>query len=722
MINNIKIKYIMSLPENFICPITQAIMENPVMCEDGISYERDAITRWLQNNSTSPVTRQPISKNFILNIALRNTIQDYQKISNTQKNSNTQKISNIQKNSNPVITNFYSKQNSCYYDGNYYSMLTLTFTNTCKKNNIIIAIVDTSGSMGENADIPGTESSGLSRLDLVKHTLNTITQSLSDNDRLCIIKFSNSANIVSDFIKLDVNGKSIVQDNIKSLQPEGMTNLWAGIKLGIDKIASIYDDKYNISMIVMTDGVSNSDPPRGIIPTLQEQIRDKNLNFSINTFGYGYNIDSNLLQQIAFIGNGIFGFIPDATMVGTIFINMIAFIINGSINNLEIFNIDGFEMLTPLNYGMISANQPIHIIFKGSSLLNENIKIRFNQTNYNIMFNTNTTEITKLDFEQLMRIELIKIITKVLVTQNGSELLNFQSNLIRENKKYNSDYITSIIDDIAFNDPNKGQLTKAVAKTEWFQQWGNHYLKAICRAHQLERCITFKELSPQYYMSDEFKIEQTRIEKIFCDLPAPKSSAYNKQNISTSTSTSTSISMSTFYVQDGGCFDGESMVSMYDVTSGSIYYKPVSCIVQNDIVFCPLNKTNYARVVCILKLKVNKNILMCDIGGMKITPYHPINIENKWIFPIDQTLPQEYNIDYMYDFILDSGHVVKINNIDVITLGHNFTFNNVVYHEYFGDKIIEDLRKHESWDNGYIVLNNYHFVRDEYMRIKKIEY
>ena len=29
------------------------------------------------------------------------------------------------------------------------------------------------------------------------------------------------------------------------------------------------------------------------------------------------------------------------------------------------------------------------------------------------MFNTNTTEITKLDFEQLMRIELIKIITKV---------------------------------------------------------------------------------------------------------------------------------------------------------------------------------------------------------------------------------------------------------------------------------------------------------------------
>jgi hypothetical protein len=224
-----------NLPENFICPITQQIMTDPVMCEDGISYERTAIVCWLQSNSTSPVTRAIISKNIIPNIALRNTIQDYMK--QTSQTSQTLQLSSI---SNTVnVTNFTNSQSVCQYNGEYYSMLTLNFTNTTKKNNIIVAVVDTSGSMGENADIPGTESSGLSRLDLVKHTLNTFTHALSDGDMICIIKFSDDASVVSDFIKLNRQGKDIVSEKIKGLVPFGMTDLWAGIKLCINNIESI---------------------------------------------------------------------------------------------------------------------------------------------------------------------------------------------------------------------------------------------------------------------------------------------------------------------------------------------------------------------------------------------------------------------------------------------------------------------------------------------------
>jgi molecular chaperone DnaK len=73
----------------------------------------------------------------------------------------------------------------------------------------------------------------------------------------------------------------------------------------------------------------------------------------------------------------------------------------------------------------------------------------------------------------------------------------------------------AIIDDIYYDDPNKGQLEKALSKIEWFQLWGVHYLKSIVRAHQFEKCLTFKELSPQFYNSDDFKLEQSRIEKIF---------------------------------------------------------------------------------------------------------------------------------------------------------------------------------------------------------------
>ena len=42
------------------CPITQQVMNDPVLCDDGHHYERQAIQRWMQHSSISPVTRQPI--------------------------------------------------------------------------------------------------------------------------------------------------------------------------------------------------------------------------------------------------------------------------------------------------------------------------------------------------------------------------------------------------------------------------------------------------------------------------------------------------------------------------------------------------------------------------------------------------------------------------------------------------------------------------------------
>jgi Mg-chelatase subunit ChlD len=703
----------MSFPENFICPITQSIMVDPVMCEDGITYERSAILLWLGTHNTSPVTRQYISSNLIPNLALRNTIQDYLKqnqfvpnVSNIQTNNTN--VSNISNSVNMTYT-----QNYFQYEMNKYNVIKLNFNNTAKKNNIIVAVVDTSGSMGEGADVPGTESSGLSRLDLVKHTLNTITHSLNDNDMICIIKFSNSASVISDFIKQNRMGKEKTLENIKKLQPEGMTNLWAGIKMGIEKINSVYNDAYNVSMIVMTDGVSNSDPPRGIIPTLQDFIKTQKLKFTINTFGYGYNIDSNLLNQIASMSNGIFGFIPDATMVGTIFINMLSSILTGCVNNLEI--ITNSEILTATNLGMISVTQPVHIILKNNT--EEFIKIKYDNVEQIINLNKILTMHNKEDIEQLMRIKLFTNINNTISSVTDEYLMNFKTELENINKGVKSEYIKNIIDDIYFDDPNKGQLTKAVNKRAWFEQWGNHYLKSIALAHKLERCITFKELAPQNYIPDDFKTEQKRIEQIFCDLPAPEPSNRYCQNTN-----SNPVSMSTYYVQSGGCFDGFGKVLMYDNKTNKSYYKSVSEIMKGDTVYCPQNSTKFARIVCVLKLKVNKEILMNNINGIKITPFHPVFYNDIWSFPKDINQSEMTQIDYMYDFVLDSGHIVKINNIDVITLGHGFDFNDVVKHDYFGDKIIDDLMKHESWDSGYICLDKYKFIRGEDMKIIGLEY
>ncbi|KAK9828868.1 hypothetical protein WJX72_002481 [[Myrmecia] bisecta] len=60
------------------CPITQEIMQDPVVCADGHTYERSAIAAWLAAHDTSPMTNQPLaSKALIANIAVRQVVAGF---------------------------------------------------------------------------------------------------------------------------------------------------------------------------------------------------------------------------------------------------------------------------------------------------------------------------------------------------------------------------------------------------------------------------------------------------------------------------------------------------------------------------------------------------------------------------------------------------------------------------------------------------------------------
>ncbi|KAG8913577.1 hypothetical protein FRC01_004479, partial [Tulasnella sp. 417] len=164
-------------------------------------------------------------------------------------------------------------------------------------------------------------------------------------------------------------GKAKALKQVESLEPLDSTNLWDGLKQSMNiltgaspasnpaapsgAIASLAaagsaiaagianvavgtglpraqqdDSKHRLSSIfLLTDGLPNVEPPRGHIPMLklylESQPKDKT-KFTINTFGFGYSLDSKLLNEIAKIGNGHFGFIPDSGMVGTNFVHAVA--------------------------------------------------------------------------------------------------------------------------------------------------------------------------------------------------------------------------------------------------------------------------------------------------------------------------------------------------------------------------------------------------------------
>jgi len=49
-----------SIPDEFVCPITQTLMRDPVLTKEGHSFERWAILEWIYTNGTCPLTRRPL--------------------------------------------------------------------------------------------------------------------------------------------------------------------------------------------------------------------------------------------------------------------------------------------------------------------------------------------------------------------------------------------------------------------------------------------------------------------------------------------------------------------------------------------------------------------------------------------------------------------------------------------------------------------------------------
>lgn len=66
-------------PDDFLCPITYVIMDDPVIAMDGYTYERLAIETWFRANQTSPMTNVVLDDTITLipNFTMRSLIASW---------------------------------------------------------------------------------------------------------------------------------------------------------------------------------------------------------------------------------------------------------------------------------------------------------------------------------------------------------------------------------------------------------------------------------------------------------------------------------------------------------------------------------------------------------------------------------------------------------------------------------------------------------------------
>lgn len=66
------------IPDHLICQITFELMEDPVVSEAGITYEREALVAHIERNGcTDPVTRKPITRALYPNQAIKKAVKDF---------------------------------------------------------------------------------------------------------------------------------------------------------------------------------------------------------------------------------------------------------------------------------------------------------------------------------------------------------------------------------------------------------------------------------------------------------------------------------------------------------------------------------------------------------------------------------------------------------------------------------------------------------------------
>jgi hypothetical protein len=67
-----------SCPTAFKCPITHLLLEHPVITTGGNTYEYSAISAWLADKDTDPLTNERLrSKELVPNLLLRSQVQEW---------------------------------------------------------------------------------------------------------------------------------------------------------------------------------------------------------------------------------------------------------------------------------------------------------------------------------------------------------------------------------------------------------------------------------------------------------------------------------------------------------------------------------------------------------------------------------------------------------------------------------------------------------------------
>ncbi|PGH15567.1 hypothetical protein AJ79_02349 [Helicocarpus griseus UAMH5409] len=605
----------------------------------------------------------------------------------------------------------------------------------------IVLCIDVSGSMDTSAPLPTTdetgkrEETGLTVLDLTKHAARTIIETLNEDDRLGVVVFSNNAEVVYGISNMDEKNKKEALKVVEALRPLSLTNLWHGLRMGLKELDRAEPRPQNIqALYVLTDGIPNHMcPKQGYVFKLRHKLRKQTDRLPlIHTFGFGYDIRSGLLQSIAEVGGGSYSFIPDAGMIGTVFVHAIANLYTtyateakvvlhtsgsveltqdeGSKTGLELDEETAKGDNIIVNVGNLQYGQSRDIVLLIKIATGEKVTARAELTykTYNSegsfksvisneqMLSQTTNLPAHVASYHLTRARICALIRSIypmrpdeeytnLVTNDLEEPRKCLDNIIQDLKKlgYTDEENVSLLRDLAGEDP-EGQIRLSISTNQNYNKWGRHYLLSLLNAHTRQICNSFKDPGPLEYSKNSpfFCRCREELDEYFDNLPAPKPSIVTR-GVDGSIKQHPKYSMSRYNSRNNPCFAGHCHIRLTE-GNGSI---PIRNLRVGIEVWTPRGPR---RVRAILATTVG-NATLCNIGLLSITPWHPIQTAWGWAFPSDVADEHTSFTGKVYSVLLDpssdpDAHAIMVEEHVCVSLGHGIqSGDDARSHAFFGN-------------------------------------
>lgn len=221
----------------------------------------------------------------------------------------------------------------------------------------------------------------------------------------------------------------------------------------------------------------------------------------------------------------------------------------------------------------------------------------------------------------------------------------------------------------------------------------------------MQQCNNFKDPGVQHYGGALFRTLRDQIDDLFLKLPAPKRVVHGFPG--EPQPVQQRANMRVYHNSSAPCFAGSSLALMADGT-----LQRVDELRKGQRVSVPGDGS--AEVVCVIKTRcpTGHAELVSLPGGLLITAYHPVRVDGRWRFPCELAKAELRECSAVYSFVLSSGHVMLINGVECVSMGHGFS-EDVVRHPYFGSAaIIADLARLPGWSNGCVEFSRGGMIRD----------